>query len=428
MKKKPRITAILMSIMMIFAIAPLASAPAFAVDDNGTTGTEKTIILDPGTAKGDPITLKSTDEGALAESEAAAAPGQFFLNEDVMCFKLPDPTGTFTAPAGVDFKGWIPFHMIQQKPNVDKVIGFGQGIDSLTLTAVWGPEGVNVNPNDNLVFSFDNENLIATIVGYGTTDLDPFISIPYSVNQGGDTPQCTITGIGDYAFQYLQPMFASNFPLIIPSGVRFIGDYAFYYTHCFNSIVFDSSKGESQLERIGNYAFANCGECTSVEIPASVKTIGEGAFANCDKLESAVYQGTKEQWAKVSVGSGNEDLTNVLKFKYTTIAKAANTLKIKPKTATVKGSTKGRKGKLKKTKTLAVTKVITFTNKGQGKLTYTKASGNKKITISKTTGKVTVKKGLKKGTYKVTVKVKAAGNANYNASAVKSVTFKVRVK
>ena len=154
-----------MSIMMIFAIAPLASAPAFAVDDNGTTGTEKTIILDPGTAKGDPITLKSTDEGALAESEAAAAPGQFFLNEDVMCFKLPDPTGTFTAPAGVDFKGWIPFHMIQQKPNVDKVIGFGQGIDSLTLTAVWGPEGVNVNPNDNLVFSFDNENLIATIVG-----------------------------------------------------------------------------------------------------------------------------------------------------------------------------------------------------------------------------------------------------------------------
>ena len=82
----------------------------------------------------------------------------------------------------------------------------------------------------------------------------------------------------------------------------------------------------------------------------------------------------------------------------------------------------------KKAQNLAVTKVIKFTKKGQGKLTYTKASGNKKIAISKTTGKVTVKKGLKKGTYKIKVKVKAAGNANYKASALKTATFKVRVK
>ena len=110
------------------------------------------------------------------------------------------------------------------------------------------------------------------------------------------------------------------------------------------------------------------------------------------------------------------------------INKAANPLTIKARTATVKGSTKGRNGKLKKTRTLGVTKVITFTKKGQGRMTYTKASGNKKITINKTNGKVTVKKGLKKGTYKVRVKVKAAGNANYKESTVKTVTFKVRVK
>ena len=108
--------------------------------------------------------------------------------------------------------------------------------------------------------------------------------------------------------------------------------------------------------------------------------------------------------------------------------KAANTLKIKAKTATVKGSTKGKKGTLKKTKKLAVTKVIKFTSKGQGAKTYVKKSGNKKITIAKKTGKVTVKQGLKKGTYKVKVKVKAAGNANYKASKWKTVTFKIIVK
>ena len=77
---------------------------------------------------------------------------------------------------------------------------------------------------------------------------------------------------------------------------------------------------------------------------------------------------------------------------------------------------------------LTVAKVITFTKKGQGKMTYTKVSGNKKITINKTTGKVTAKKGLKKGTYKVKVKVKAAGNTNYKSSAWKTVILKIKVR
>jgi endo-1,4-beta-xylanase len=72
--------------------------------------------------------------------------------------------------------------------------------------------------------------------------------------------------------------------------------------------------------------------------------------------------------------------------------------------------------------------VISITTKGQGTITYSKVSGNQKIAINQSTGKVTVKKGLKKGTYKVKVKVKAAGNANYKASAWKTVTFSVIVK
>ena len=99
------------------------------------------------------------------------------------------------------------------------------------------------------------------------------------------------------------------------------------------------------------------------------------------------------------------------------VVKKANPLAVKGRTATVKYS------KVKKAaQTLAAAKVISFTKKGQGKLSYKKSSGNKKITINKTTGKVTIKKGLKKGTYKVKVKVKAAGNSNYKASAWKTVT------
>lgn len=113
-----------------------------------------------------------------------------------------------------------------------------------------------------------------------------------------------------------------------------------------------------------------------------------------------------------------------------TIKKAANPLKIKARTATVKYS------KLKKkTQTLKVTKVIKFTKKLSDKKTYTlsyakkgKKSFKKYFKINKTSGKVTVKKGLKKGSYKIKVKVKASGNSNYKASGKKSVTFTVKVK
>ena len=160
----------------------------------------------------------------------------------------------------------------------------------------------------------------------------------------------------------------------------------------------------------------------------SVKTIGGKTLKEgTDYTVSWSNASSKNAGTYTVTVKGKGIYKGTTKATYT-IAKAANPLTIKAKTATVKGSTKGKNGKLKKTKTLAVSKVIAFTKNGQGKMTYTKSSGSKKITINKTTGKVTVKKGLKKGTYKVKVKVKAAGNANYKASAVKTVTFKVKVK
>jgi hypothetical protein len=118
--------------------------------------------------------------------------------------------------------------------------------------------------------------------------------------------------------------------------------------------------------------------------------------------------------------TGKRHYTGTAKTTYK-INKAANKLKVKGKTAKV-----SYKKLKKKAQTRKVSRVITFTNKGQGTKTYTKKSGSKKITINKKTGKVTVKKGLKKGTYKVRVKVRAAGNTNYKA-LTRKVTFKIKV-
>ena len=111
-------------------------------------------------------------------------------------------------------------------------------------------------------------------------------------------------------------------------------------------------------------------------------------------------------------------------------------MKIKGKKAVVK-----YKKLKKKTQKLAVARVIRFTKKGQGKISYKlssarkgKKSYKKYFRINAETGKVTLKKikkkkkGLKKGLYKVKVKVKAAGNKNYKPSAWKTVTIKIRIK
>ena len=130
----------------------------------------------------------------------------------------------------------------------------------------------------------------------------------------------------------------------------------------------------------------------------------------------------KTYTAKITF-NGNAIYDKSTKNIKVTVNKAANPLKVKAKTVKVKFS------KLKKkSQKLKVGKVVKFTKKGQGTLTYKKVKGNKKITINKKTGKVTIKKSLKKGTYKVKMKIKAKGNSNYKASAFKTITFKIKVK
>ena len=100
------------------------------------------------------------------------------------------------------------------------------------------------------------------------------------------------------------------------------------------------------------------------------------------------------------------------------IVAAKNPLSVKGLTKTVKASVVK-----KKNVTVSALKVT----KAQGKKSFKKVKGNKKITVNSKNGKLTIKKGLKKGTYSVKVKVTAKGNKNY-LSGSKTVTVKIKVK
>ena len=162
--------------------------------------------------------------------------------------------------------------------------------------------------------------------------------------------------------------------------------------------------------------------------PAVTLASADGTL-NKDYYTLSYSNNTKVGTASVKITLTGEwfEGTKTLTFK---ITKAANPLAVKPKTASVKF-----KKLKKKPQTLAVTKLISFTKKADDKKAYTLSSAKKGkknfkkyFKISKTTGKLTVKKGLKKGTYNLKVSVKASGNSNYQASAAKTVTCKVKVK
>ena len=91
----------------------------------------------------------------------------------------------------------------------------------------------------------------------------------------------------------------------IPDSVTSIGYYAFIDCTSLTSIEIPDS-----VTSIRSYAFHDCESITSIEIPASVTHIGSYAFEYCHSLTDVYYTGNKEEWAAISIGYDNDELTN----------------------------------------------------------------------------------------------------------------------
>ena len=87
---------------------------------------------------------------------------------------------------------------------------------------------------------------------------------------------------------------------------------AFYNCDGLTSVVIGDS-----VTYIGSFAFYDCDSLVSVTIPDSVTFIGSYAFNYCKNLTDVYYTGTEEEWAKISIGSYNSDLTDAtIHFNY----------------------------------------------------------------------------------------------------------------
>ena len=103
------------------------------------------------------------------------------------------------------------------------------------------------------------------------------VSNVYKNGIGVITFDGTITSIGDYAF-----FDCSNLTSItIPDSVTLIGERALYRCSSLTSVTISDN-----VALIGVGAFSGCSSLTSITIPDSVTLIGDGAFENCSSLTS----------------------------------------------------------------------------------------------------------------------------------------------
>lgn len=91
----------------------------------------------------------------------------------------------------------------------------------------------------------------------------------------------------------------------IENGVTDLGSHTFNECTSLKQIILPNS-----IADLGVYTFSYCNSLESICLPNSVKTIDGTAFYKCSSLKDIYYQGSKEDWSKISI-SCKEYLDNI---------------------------------------------------------------------------------------------------------------------
>lgn len=95
-----------------------------------------------------------------------------------------------------------------------------------------------------------------------------------------------------------------------PLGVREDGSSKTWQAFAEGSITEITAKDLKGLTKIRDGLFTNCDKLATVSIPTNITEIGDNVFKNCDSLTDVLYEGTKEEWESIVIGSDNEVVTD----------------------------------------------------------------------------------------------------------------------
>jgi sorbitol-specific phosphotransferase system component IIA len=131
----------------------------------------------------------------------------------------------------------------------------------------------------DLNYSYSTGTKTATVIAGDYDDLES-VTIPATVTIDGDVYR--VKAIGNNAFGNCWELSS----ITIANGIEEIGYRAFQDVSC-SSIALPSS-----LKTIGNNAFEDCGSLKSIDVPEGVESIGDYAFSYCGSLQKITLPST----------------------------------------------------------------------------------------------------------------------------------------
>lgn len=132
---------------------------------------------------------------------------------------------------------------------------------------------------------------------FGDTEMTNLIRCLPDISGEAEIPN-GVEIIGNSAFDECTNMTS----LVIPNSVTSIGDYAF--DECTN---LTSVEIPNSVISIGNYAFYRCYSMESITFSNNTTSIGKGTFMACSALTTVNYLGTLTDWLDISFGGDYVD-------------------------------------------------------------------------------------------------------------------------
>ena len=144
------------------------------------------------------------------------------------------------------------------------------------------------------------EKITSVVVESGVTSIGNYAFYQCTAITDVQLPD-GLTQIGEEAFGYC----AALENIVIPQSVTDIARFGFVGCAALTSVVIPDS-----VAKIKVGTFRNCNSLKTVTIPQSLKEIDFSVFEDCSSLTDVYYSGTKEEWERITVSSGNTALTD----------------------------------------------------------------------------------------------------------------------
>lgn len=245
-----------------------------------------------------PFTAKFVTKGADGTYINSDNPVEYTDADGTTYKSLVKITGYLGASSIINFpatlKGYIPtggtIDNLQYPGEKFKVVAIGSVYNSTPIAGIYGKKGITFAEgieeiSDKAFVNADyfecelilpnSLKRIGNQAFQSCSKLNGLLTIPDSVET-----------IGNYAFYYCG--FTGS--LTIPSNVKSIGNEAFRGCKFNDRLIFETTNGETKCETIGTHAFWNVSFTGDLIIPEGVKTIGDEAFLSDNSARTVSFE------------------------------------------------------------------------------------------------------------------------------------------